>query len=111
MGKIKKGDFNTDIKLVTEGKFTPSARLMPHINEIMGNAYHVLNDQLKALRRRSEQGVEMDDKDVRKFSSLVESASKLARTERENAKAFDPSKLDDKELLEYLDKAKELLGG
>lgn len=109
MADIKKDSFNKDTQLVTRGTFKPSVRLKPHINELMDSAYHTLQDQLGRLRERSEAGAVLDGKEVRKFAALVDSVAKLARVERENAKAFDPSTLDDKELLEYTEKAMKLL--
>lgn len=109
MSSIKKDDFKK-VTVVSQGKFKANVRLKPHINEILSSAYHVVNDQLRILARRSEAGEELDGAEIRKFNGLVESASRLSREEREQAKAFDPAQLDDDELLLYVKKAEELLG-
>ncbi len=97
-------------RIVTTPEYKPSAKVKPHINTLLESAYHTLMDQIRKMQQKSEMGIEFDDKDTRKLGTLIDSMTKLAREEREQAKAFDPGALDDEDLLFAAKKAAKLLG-
>jgi len=96
--------------VVHASNFNPSARMRPHIGVMLSDAYTVIAEEFRTMRTRVEMGEELSPSEARKFSSLADTMTKLAREEREQEKKTDPSQLSDDALLEMLEQAREALG-
>ena len=96
-------------KLV-KAPFKPSARVKPHINTLLGDAYNLLQKELEGLQRNQEENNgQLRNSDALRLKNHIDGLVKLAREEREQEDRNDPAQLDDEALLKRAEEAKALI--
>lgn len=109
---LRRDDFGRKIveaEIVKDG--TPTVRMKPHIGTLLSSSYHIALRELKRLEEKVEAGGTLDYNELRKYRMLTQSTVELAKEERAQDAAKDPSKMDIEVLLAKAEEARKILGG
>jgi len=95
---------------IVKAPFKPSARVKPHINTLLGDAYNILQRELEGLQAAQEaNNGQLKNSDALKLKNHIDGLVKLAREEREQEDRNNPASMTDEELLLRAEEARALL--
>jgi hypothetical protein len=95
-GEITPASLVTGADREVEVMLTPTARLIPKVGALLGDTFHIVQEELSRMKELQRKGHEVSVRDVKLLGDLLFT---LTKEVREDEKRNDVSKLDDEAML------------